>query len=340
MENTKTGYIDPIIQKTREEIKTIEFADQHINIYNKWVNIKKIVSAIYEKITPLDDRKLLVYKIPKKNLDWEMSPSQKELFDKQTEFLNNNYRIHIINLQPKDFPLFFKDTLKHLLDLQVISYKQLEYDVKISRKSFSYFLDGNISVKDKNRFERYYKEILELCDFIKNDGLKRFPHDYHAEKEKIKIVRPVDLPPNTKWENITIRFLDGHETIIIAKDKQWHSNFQEMGFENKRNGLPNKQWLLLQTLSTKNNNELSWENNKKLKLETVWQIKTQKKLLSMALKKYFGIQEDPFYDYRKEKAYRIKIRLIPEKSSKEDSNDETNDFLDKAMPIVYDPNDK
>lgn len=44
--------------------------------------------------------------------------------------------------------------------------------------------------------------------------------------------------------------------------------------------------------------------------------KKQKQLLSEALKAYFQISDNPFHDYKNEKAYRIKLNLIPEPESK------------------------
>lgn len=136
------------------------------------------------------------------------------------------------------------------------------------------------------------------------------------------------FPDNVTWENITIKFLDGHEAIIKAKDQTRHTNYEEMGFKNSKNKLPNKQWDFLRLLAF-HDGELSWEMTSKLGLpkREVDSFKKKKQRLAEALKAYFQIPEDPFYDYKKERAYKIKIHLIPE--SGQSSQNELNTENDK-----------
>ena len=79
-----------------------------------------------------------------------------------------------------------------------------------------------------------------------------------------------------------------------------------MGFEDKRNGSPNKQWMLLYLLA-KNNGQISWKDYT-AKLD----IKKKKQLLSKALKEYFKIDDDPFFAYKNEKSYTLKLQLSPD----------------------------
>jgi len=53
------------------------------------------------------------------------------------------------------------------------------------------------------------------------------------------------LPANAKWEDITIKFVDGHNVDIKAKTKTSRSDYKEMGFEDSKSRRPNKQWELL-----------------------------------------------------------------------------------------------
>jgi hypothetical protein len=86
----------------------------------------------------------------------------------------------------------------------------------------------------------------------------------------------------------------------------------EMGFQDEKKKLPNNQWKFLEILSQKNS-EISWNNNHNLSLKTIYSIKKRKQLLADALKTYFQIDHSkPFYDYKREKSYKIKIKLIPE----------------------------
>ena len=134
------------------------------------------------------------------------------------------------------------------------------------------------------------------------DVIGRFATPLPQNKE----IYPIKLPPNTKWEDITIEFLDGHNANIKAKDLNANVYYKEMGFEDKKKRLPNKQWELLELLSL-HKGELTWNNPDAKVL-----IKKKKQLLAQTLKAYFQINEDPFLPYRQEKAYKIRINLIPE----------------------------
>jgi len=132
---------------------------------------------------------------------------------------------------------------------------------------------------------------------------------------------PVKLPVKYQWENITIKFRDRHNVQIVAGENVDTLSYKEMGFEDSRQLKPNHQWILLEQLS-KLNGRISWDDNNANTL-----IKKKKQLLANTLKQYFDISEDPFRPYRKEKAYQIRINLIPETESinKEPSK---NDDLD------------
>jgi len=74
-----------------------------------------------------------------------------------------------------------------------------------------------------------------------------------------------------------------------------------MGFENLKNGKPNTQWKLLYDLS-RYRGDLSWT------------ISTyRKKVDSHPLsKEFFNINDAPFYDYAKIRAYKTKFFLLPD----------------------------
>lgn len=148
---------------------------------------------------------------------------------------------------------------------------------------------------------------------------------------------PLRLPSDVKWEDITIRFVDGHDVNIKYKNKSIRSDYRKMGFEDLKSRRPNKQWQLLERLA-ENNGEISWERpaakssdisktsqdfgyefdeekstrqNKGYSIiKLPDKLKKTKQLLSHALKAYFHIDEDPFYPYDQVKAYKIKIKLI------------------------------
>jgi len=73
-----------------------------------------------------------------------------------------------------------------------------------------------------------------------------------------KRITPLKLPSDIKWEHITIQFLDYDKVRIQAPNKfSKVVNFRKMGFENQKNGKPNKQWELFYNLS-RYRGDLSW----------------------------------------------------------------------------------
>ncbi|KJJ85541.1 hypothetical protein OMAG_000586 [Candidatus Omnitrophus magneticus] len=146
------------------------------------------------------------------------------------------------------------------------------------------------------------------------------------------------LPANAKWEDITIKFIDGHNVDIKLKNKTIRSDYKEMGFEDSKSRRPNKQWEMLQRLA-ENHGEISWEKfasgksadirktdqdfgyefdedsstpqNKGFSIiKAPDKLKKTKQLLAQTLKAFFHIDEDPFWPYEEVKSYKIKIKLI------------------------------
>ena len=128
---------------------------------------------------------------------------------------------------------------------------------------------------------------------------------------------------NVSWGSITIEFLNGDDVIIVIADQREtmrgispakkHANYKDMGFENKKTSGPNKQWKFLKWLS-EHGGELSWRTNGDIPVSEVGLYKKRKQLLSEGLQRYFvaADDDDPFYDHKREKAYKIKMHLIPE----------------------------
>jgi len=150
-------------------------------------------------------------------------------------------------------------------------------------------------------------ESFEIC----MPFLKQYPTPSH------KKFTPLKLPSGTKWEHVTIQFLDYDKVKIQAPNKfSKIVNFRKMGFENLKNGKPNTQWKLLYDLS-RYRGDLSWTIATYRKrvdshpLSTP-KIRKQIQVLSQSLKQYFNINEPPFYDYVKFKAYKTKFFLLPD----------------------------
>jgi len=156
---------------------------------------------------------------------------------------------------------------------------------------------------------RVWPELFEKFTEAR-DALKRVLAEMQVGKRESKTAeaaRPVTLPPDTKWEDITIKFLDGNNVRISVKGKSWDADYKQMGLERGRSRprVPNKQWNLLEDLA-ENYGQVSWDDSR-----ADPKIKKRKHLLSKSLQTYFQINGDPFYSYRTVKAYKIRIKLIP-----------------------------
>ena len=130
-------------------------------------------------------------------------------------------------------------------------------------------------------------------------------------------ITPLKLPSDTMWEHITIEFLD-YDKIKIQAPNKFNKvvNFRKMGFENQKNGKPNKQWELLYNLS-RYRGDLSWTTatyRKKVDSHPLSTPKIRKQIqrLSNTLKEYFNIIDAPFFNYIKNGAYKTKFFLLPD----------------------------
>lgn len=149
----------------------------------------------------------------------------------------------------------------------------------------------------------------ELLEMIEKIVSLKIEEKIKSEKLNTRHRFPYQLPKTTKWESITTKFIDSENVQMVTDKFSYKAHYSEMGFKDGRNLRPNQQWLFLKSLST-HNGETSLDArdfNRK--------IKKQKQMLADGLKKYFGIDSDPFYLYKQEKIYRIRINLISESQS-------------------------
>ncbi len=108
------------------------------------------------------------------------------------------------------------------------------------------------------------------------------------------------------WADIQMKFVDGHNLRVTAKDSTETFDYKQMGFEDARTRKPNSKWTLLATLA-KRGGQLDWSNP-----EASENYRKKKQLLSETLKAFFEIDDDPFYPYKDERAYRTKFKLKAE----------------------------
>jgi len=151
----------------------------------------------------------------------------------------------------------------------------------------------------------------------------------------VREIIPLDLPKDVHWENVQMRFVDPHTVFIeIPKcEVKITADYKDMGMEDMRSHLPNAQWKVLQALA-RYNNGISWKTP--VASPT---LKKNKQLLAEALKRYFNLDGDPFFLYKKEKAYRLKMRLIPDEFPQKKDQFGVQEYFDEQAPQVYDSKD-
>ncbi len=165
--------------------------------------------------------------------------------------------------------------------------------------------ESKVSLSIPAKHHDYIKSLADLMrkgEKIEADMTFR----YQVPLRTKKTIIPLRLPPGTKWHNITIKFEDGQNVTITAPSFRESRNYKEMGFQNDKNLMPNKQWDMLYALAGQHG-EVSVIDRK-----AALGLKKRKQLLSNTLREFFQIDDDPFFPYKTAKAYKTKFMLIPD----------------------------
>lgn len=225
------------------------------------------------------------------------------------------YKI-LVKLQ-RDGILELPDMAKRLLD-ESVKNPDIDFDLNYH----DYVTDFVLIKPDYKKIIEYKQSILKTSK--KEDSINRIPK--------------ID---GLKWDEITIKFIDGYNVKIKVRDNVYNKDYKEMGFDDSKTKKPNTQWELLKILS-KTRGSITWKDS-----EATRKNKKKKQLLSEGLKNYFQINDDPFNKYKKISGYEIKIELLPDsegylgKTSKDNDNKEDDDDLgieeyrNDVAPSVY-----
>jgi hypothetical protein len=85
------------------------------------------------------------------------------------------------------------------------------------------------------------KNVIPAYDTFK----KMHIFEMEFEKQNAIQIRKIDsgeLFKNIRWENMTIKFLDGYNVSIYSAEFKIKVNYKDMGFEDSRILKPNYQW--------------------------------------------------------------------------------------------------
>jgi hypothetical protein len=115
-------------------------------------------------------------------------------------------------------------------------------------------------------------------------------------------------PPGARWQQVSIRFISGHDVHIQVRQEAGAYNFAQMAMANrkKKPAEPNVQWRLLADFA-ESGGELTWRDsaaNRKLA--------KRRELLAKRLKTFFGIDEEPFETLPNGAGWRARFKILPE----------------------------
>jgi hypothetical protein len=113
-------------------------------------------------------------------------------------------------------------------------------------------------------------------------------------------------PPGSTWENVRIRFVDGHRVSVKVKSESGVFNYTQMGMASSKNGEPTVQWELLATFADEHG-ALTWRSPK-----AAPNLKRRKSTLASNLCDFFRINGDPFIYEETTKGWRARFAIGPD----------------------------
>ncbi len=177
-----------------------------------------------------------------------------------------------------------------------------------------------IKVNEK-KLNAVYSKTIQNHKKVKNDVMPKKRKIISNDSKKVIVPKKQNffiLPNNTKWSDVCIKWLNGHDVKITLKNNKNFNeikNYKELGFYDKSAKAPDMQWKMLINAANYNN-EMSWADlggsdiSKEYKNIDAFQKRVSK--LRKTLINTFDIEKNPIEAFSKEKKYRININLIPE----------------------------
>ena len=128
-------------------------------------------------------------------------------------------------------------------------------------------------------------------------------------KTQLEPIAKFPSPENLNWEEVNMSFVSNETLEIRARGVVKKYHYAQLGFKDRRQvDVPNRLWSLLKYVFASEDGEISAERT-----HIDWKLlKNVQKPISRLrhhLKEIMGIEDDPFYEYRKERAYRPKFSI-------------------------------
>jgi len=128
--------------------------------------------------------------------------------------------------------------------------------------------------------------------------------EMHRGKKRHRLLAKFPTTPNTSWDMVSIQFVSEDSVRVSVKSIHRRYTFADMGFkDNRKHNSPDKQWEALESLA-RNKGELSWQKG-----TAIPYVKKQIQGIRKKLRAFIGIEDDPFFPYRRVWCYRTKFSI-------------------------------
>lgn len=112
-------------------------------------------------------------------------------------------------------------------------------------------------------------------------------------------------PANAGWNDVQIRFIDGHTISVSVGDKSGVYNYVQLGMSKRNAATPTAQWKLLEAFA-RGRGLFDWKNEHASRNQ-----KKQKQLLADALRHFFRIEGDPFHYVDEVRGWEARFDIEP-----------------------------
>jgi len=162
----------------------------------------------------------------------------------------------------------------------------------------------------------------EVTEDLHDPTQKLATESTHGKQTEAKSIERFPFSSGLAWSEVTIEFISDDEIRIRARDQLKTYHYAQIGFWNEKTGNPIKLWEFLLLLAL--DEEISWDTNISSDMST--HAKSYVYQLRKRLKEIMRIDDDPFADYRKVKAYRPRFTLKDNRYGRDDEASPRSDF--------------
>ncbi len=166
-----------------------------------------------------------------------------------------------------------------------------------SRKSAFVPLEENIELAVRPRF----RLLRPLDDILSSFQAANLPA---PENDGSLVFFPT--PPDSTWEDVAIRFVDGHTVSIKVKSEQGVFNYTQMGMASQKDTEPTVQWDLLGKFAEEYG-VLDWNSH-----HADRRNQKRRENLARNLRSFFRIEGDPFHLTDDGKGWQARFQISPD----------------------------